>query len=206
MQAVIEERLIDHENIRKAGSKGEEPFVGFDDSAFGNRQYLVQYFFAIGNFTCAEEAAVAAEQSGCFRGARIQAAGLFRQDGFLKVAVSVDHEAAVADAADVRLRFEDRNDGAQLVFSPPVIAIEECNDLALALRNREIEGAGLTAVLFPKDAEAWFESAENFGSLVRGAVIHREDFDITHEEILFEDADNRLLDEFLVVVRVNQNA
>ena len=112
----------------------------------------------------------------------------------------------MADAADVRLRFKDRNDGAKLVFSPPVVAIEECNDLALALRNRKIEGAGLTAVLFAKDAEALLEFAENFGSLVRGAVIHHEDFDISHGEILFEDADNCLLDEFLVVVRVNQNA
>ena len=70
MQAVIEERPVEHEYVRKAGNKCKEPFVGFDNSAFGNRQDLVQNLFAVGDLAGSEEAAMAAEQSGCFRGAR----------------------------------------------------------------------------------------------------------------------------------------
>ena len=107
--------------------------------------------------------------------------------------------------ANVPLRLEDGNNSAQFVSSPPIIAIEEGNQLSFALWDRKIEGTGLASVLLSEGADTWLEFAKNFESFVGRAIIHHQDFGVSHREILFDNAHNRLFDKLFMIVSVNQH-
>jgi len=64
----------------------------------------------------------------------------------------------------------------QLAGGPPVVAIEERYDLALAFRNACIEGGGLTSVGFADQADLRGKFGDDLRGTILRAVVHHEDF------------------------------
>src|SRR6266446_664872 len=89
---------------------------------------------------------------------------------------------------------------------PPVVAIQKCDNLAFAFRNTGIKGRGLSAILFTQQPHARLEFLHDFRCAIRRTVIDDNDFALGLRKVLLQHTNHRLLDEALVVVRVNENA
>ena len=89
---------------------------------------------------------------------------------------------------------------------PPIIAIEHRYDFALALRECMIKSGCLATIGFAKDANVGREFGKDFRCAIGGTVIDYKNFAIIGGKILRQDASDRLFDEALVVIGVNQYA
>src|SRR5204862_3525151 len=75
----------------------------------------------------------------------------------------VNSVVAMAHGANVRILFEGFYHFAQLGGCPPVVAIQESDDLALSLRDSGVKCRRLAAVGFPNQAQAWLELPYDLG-------------------------------------------
>src|SRR6266567_4819908 len=94
----------------------------------------------------------------------------------------------------------------QLIWSPPIVAIQESDNLALTLRDTRVERRRLSAILLTQQTYVRLEFLNNFRCAVRRAVVHNNDFAVGSRKIMLQHAHNRLLNESLVVISVDQNA
>src|SRR5260370_33959362 len=62
------------------------------------------------------------------------------------------------------------------------------------------------AVFLPQQPHAWLEFLHDFRRAIRRAIVHNDDFTLRRRKVLLQHAHDRLLDQALVVVRVNQYA
>src|SRR5207248_10331988 len=117
----------------------------------------------------------------------------------------VNSVVAVAHGANVRILFEGFYHFAQLGGCPPVVAIQESDDLALSLRDSGVKCRRLAAVGFPNQAQAWLELPYDLGSPIGRAVVHDQDLHLAGGKVLLQYTKYPALDKALVVVRINQD-
>src|SRR4029077_6722473 len=94
----------------------------------------------------------------------------------------------------------------QFPRSPPVVPIQERDNLTFTFRNASVERRSLTAIFLTQQPHMWLEFFHDFRRAVRRAIIHYDDFPVRRWKILLQHAHDRLLDEALVVVRIDQYA
>src|SRR5206468_657626 len=99
-----------------------------------------------------------------------------------------------------------RNHFAQLFLCPPIVTVQKRHDLATALRNAHIESGSLTAVRLTYHSQPRLEFAYDFWRAISRSVIHHDNFPVRRGKILLQHAYNRLLNEPLVVIGVDQDA
>src|SRR5262249_35859256 len=121
-------------------------------------------------------------------------------------AVAEDGDVAVADHSNFRIGRKDGNDAAKFVGYPPIVAVQEGHDFAVAFRDPSVEGGSLPAVLFMYVANLRHEFADDLTGAVSRAVVDDDNFALARGEILFENAENGLFDESLVVISIDQDA
>src|SRR5579859_977022 len=113
---------------------------------------------------------------------------------------------AVSDKANRRIRGECIGHRSELPPFPPIVPIEERYNLSAAFRNGCIERRSLPSIGFGDESHLRLKLVNDFPRAVRRAVVHHDNFAVNSGEILFERAEDGLLDELLVVIRVNQYA
>src|SRR6266851_2317047 len=113
---------------------------------------------------------------------------------------------SVADRPYIGVSFELMRYHRELFSFPPVVAIQKCDNLALAFRNARIKRRGLPAILFAQQSHTRLKFFHDFRRAIRRAIVHNDDFTIRRRKILLQHAHDRLLDEALVVIRINQYA
>src|SRR5258708_21675582 len=93
------------------------------------------------------------------------------------------------------------------VFSfPAVVAIQKGDKPAVEFRNARMKRRGLPAILFAQQSHTRLKFFHDFRRAIRRAIVHNDDFTIRRRKILLQHAHDRLLDEALVVIRINQYA
>src|SRR5262249_7489667 len=89
---------------------------------------------------------------------------------------------------------------------PPIVAVQEGDDFASALRDAMIKSRSLTTIGFAKYPDLGSESTQNLWGTVGRTIVHNEDFTLGNGKILCQGACDRLFDEALMVIRINQYA
>src|SRR5215469_10282751 len=113
---------------------------------------------------------------------------------------------AVSNEPDVwvaRQRFAHRR---QLAPGPPIVAVQERNNLSAALRNSCVKRRCLPAVRFAQQAHLGLKLLYYFWRTVGRTIVHHENLPFGRWKVLFQHAYDRLLDKPLVVVGVDQYA
>src|ERR1700722_10313928 len=93
----------------------------------------------------------------------------------------------------------------QFLRCPPVVAVEEGNNLAARFRNSKIERRSLATIRFAQQAHPTLELANDFWRTIGRAIVNHQDFRIIRRKILFQHTHERFLDEALVVVSIDQD-
>jgi hypothetical protein len=109
----------------------------------------------------------------------------------------------MAHQAHRRLGGEHASHRAEFLRRPPVIAIQESHDFALCLWNAGVERRRLAAIGLAQQAHARREPLHDAGSTITRPIIHHQDFCFRWREILLKNTGDGLLDESLVIVRID---
>src|SRR6266704_2266226 len=117
-----------------------------------------------------------------------------------------DGNSAVTYHPNLGLRRQSGGYRVQLRRRPPIVAIQECNDLPCTLRNSRVERRCLAAVLLAQQPHVRLKFPHDLRSAVRRAIVNNYDFALGGRKVLLQYADDRLLDEAFVVVRIDENA
>ena len=120
------------------------------------------------------------------------------------IALNIDN--AVPHNSDARFRSHSLRHLHQLIGRPPIIAVQERNNFPIAFRDALIERRCLPAIFLAQQPHAGLEFLHDFRRAIRRAVIDDNNLTLRRRKILLQDAHDRLFDEALVVVGVNQYA
>src|SRR5882724_9343243 len=112
----------------------------------------------------------------------------------------------VPDHPHFRIPRKHRRHPAELLAHPPVIAVQKSHHFPAAFRYPNIKCRSLPAILFVKIAYSRLELPHDLARAIRGSVVHHDDFPVALRKILLQHTDNRLLNKFFVIVRVDQDA
>src|SRR6266705_5094005 len=117
-----------------------------------------------------------------------------------------DGNSAVTYHPNLWLRRQSGGYRVQLRRRPPIVAIQECNDLPCTLRNSRVERRRLPTVLLAQQPHVRLKFPHDLRSAVRRAIVNNYDFPLGGRKVLLEYAHDGLLDEAFVVVRIDENA
>src|ERR1700719_3152195 len=116
--------------------------------------------------------------------------------------IRIDFVNAMPDHSDVWPSGQIVHNDAKFLFRPPIVSIEECNKLALRLRNARIERGCLAAICFLNQTYIRLKFADDFGRAVSRPIVHHEDLRLCSREILFQGAYDGVFDKTLVIVQI----
>lgn len=129
------------------GRHCEEKLVRLKNQCFGNRQDAVQQRTPGREPARSEQALQQAEPVGVLN--RIQPETTRLRNGFpLLASIALDNSNPMADRPDFGVGMKMAEDRAEFFGGPPVVAIEEGDDLAEGSGDAKIESGGLTAIWF----------------------------------------------------------
>ena len=183
-------------------NRGHE-FVGLDDQGFGNRQHFFEHAAANSHAARSKETHVIAKSLRAAITSQIEVARLLGRKRRPSERGSIDFDDPMAHNAGLRILLERLDHNAELIFLPPIVAIQKGDDLAAGLRNAEIKGARLAAVFLPQISDARGETLRDRGRGVCRAVVHEQNLYFVRREILLDGARDGALHESLVVVRID---
>jgi hypothetical protein len=109
----------------------------------------------------------------------------------------------MANQPDCRIRCECVSDSSQFAWRPPVVPIQERNDLSPRFRDPSVESGSLSPIGFAQQAHTGLEPPDKLGGVVGRAVVHDENLRFRRWKTLVANATNRFLDKRLVIVGVN---
>ena len=205
MKAIIGERVGKNAGAGHDGGKSEEIFVGLDDDFGRNGANAPQQISVNGHAAGAEERAATPEEQRAGNGVGLKTkaiAGRFGDVG----AVHLHIDDAVADDASGWIFGDGFGDAGKFLRLPPIVGIEEGDDVSFAVGDGVIEGAGLAAVGLAEDLDLRGKLGEDFRGAVGGTVVDNDNFAEIGWIILGEDAVQGLFDETFVIVSVDENA
>src|SRR5260370_10783865 len=111
---------------------------------------------------------------------------------------------SVPDRRHFRILFQRLRNRRQLSPRPPIVPVQNRYDFPARLREPRVKRRRLPAIFLPHMFHARRKFFDDRRRLVRRPVIHHHNFQLRRRQPLLQHAHQRLLDVFLVVVRVHQ--
>ena len=137
--AVERERVAQNKHVPVESRQREQILVGLKAQRFRHWADLAQDSGAIGHPARAEKTFPQPKRF-CVFGRRDAKTRSLAQQLRVLPAIGINLGDTVADQADLGVRCQRVSNRLQLAWRPPVVAIQERNDLAHALRNAGVEG------------------------------------------------------------------
>jgi hypothetical protein len=109
----------------------------------------------------------------------------------------------MANNANCRFRGKRFRHSTKLSWRPPVVAIQEGDNLSAAFGNTHIECRGLSPVRLTQNTNLGSKASQDLRSAIGGPVVYNKNFAVGGGKILLQHAANCLFDEEFVIVCVD---
>src|ERR1700722_7820446 len=205
MQPVKCEWFLYQASCRISGAHNGDKLICFDHDPLGNGKHSRQYISTYRHPTRAEKTHHLPKKAAVFHAIESDFLSALRNRSLRICVIGIDFVNAVADEPDMWPGAQIVRNNFELLFRPPVVPVEKCDNVTLCLGNARVECGCLAAICLLDQTHIRGESADDFGGAIGRAIVHDDDFHFCSRKILLQDAQNGFFDVTLVVVCVDQD-
>src|ERR1700722_5564928 len=123
-----------------------------------------------------------------------------------RTTVSVHLVLTVADGPQLCVLFELVYSKLDFIKNPPVVTVKKRNNFPFAFWNTDVKCRCLSSIRLANQPHLRLKLSNDFRRTIARSVVYNNNFPCRRREILFQRADDRLLDELFVVIRVDEYA